>query len=43
MAYAAIDKHGNFGAAASQSPFPFAVTTPDINELHSGYTLFQAD
>jgi len=36
MAYAAIDKDGNYGAAASQTPFPYAVTNPSVNDVLSG-------
>ena len=36
MAYAAIDKDGNYGAAASQTPFPYAVTTTSVNDVLSG-------
>ena len=38
MAYIAIDKHGNYGAAAARSPFPFAVTSESQNGLESGRT-----
>lgn len=42
MAYVAIDKKGNFGAAAARSPFPYAVTTKCENELKTGFTLLQS-
>jgi N4-(beta-N-acetylglucosaminyl)-L-asparaginase len=42
MAYAAIDKSGNYGAAAARSPFPYAVTTESENELRTGFSLRQS-
>ena len=43
MAYAAIDRDGNFGAAAARPTFPYAVTTESINETRSGFTLLPED
>jgi L-asparaginase/N4-(beta-N-acetylglucosaminyl)-L-asparaginase len=42
MAYAAIDKDGNWGAAAARPPFPYAITTKSVNEIRSGFTLLPA-
>lgn len=41
MAYIAIDKHGNYGGAAAQDGFPFAVTTQEENALHQGKFFIQ--
>ena len=42
MAYTAINRDGNFGAAAARPPFPYAVTTKSVNEIRSGFTLLPA-
>lgn len=41
MAYIAIDKHGNYGGAAAQDGFPFAVTNKNENDLHQGIFFIQ--
>jgi len=42
MAYAAIDRHGKYGAAAVRPLFPYAVTSESKNQLHAGFTHLQS-
>ena len=43
MAYIAINNQGEYGAAAAQKPFPFAVTNAEENQIHEGKWILETD